>query len=159
MRLKALSIVSPWGTRIAQGRKTLEIRTWRPDRLPIENLLIVENDRRLTQPAETDPDGRAAAIVRVADIHEWTPAEAEAACSVWEPGWLAWVLENVRVIEAPFPVLAARRIYEVEVDDALLPDGLREETPPSGQTPQRRRSELPVVRAATGSMLPNLTNA
>jgi hypothetical protein len=123
MTLKALSIVAPWGTKIAEGVKTREIRSWGPAMLPIDDLLIVENDRRLTLPGETDPNGHAVAIVRVADVHEWTPAEAEVACSEWEPGWLAWVLDNVRRLPSPLPVVAARRIYEVEVDDALLPAG------------------------------------
>jgi hypothetical protein len=126
MKILALSIVAPWGTRIAEGRKTLEIRSWRPDSVPIENLLIVENGRRLTQPDESDPDGRAVAVVRISEVHAWTPEEAAAACSEYEPGWLAWTIENVRVIREPFPMIARRRIYEVEVDDTLLLDGAGE---------------------------------
>jgi ASCH domain len=121
MTIKALSIVAPWGSRIAEGVKTREIRSWQPEALPIEDLLIVENNRRLTHPGETDPDGRAVAVVRVAEVHEWTATEAEAACAVWEPGWLAWALEEVRAIRTPFRIIAARRIYEVEVDVRLLP--------------------------------------
>jgi len=86
MRIKALSVVSPWGTRIAQGLKTREIRSWHPGTLPIERLLIVENDRRLTQAGDEDPEGGAVAVVRISDVHDWTPEEAEAACSVHEPG-------------------------------------------------------------------------
>jgi len=33
--MKALSIVKPNGTRIAQGEKTLEIRRWHPDMSPL----------------------------------------------------------------------------------------------------------------------------
>lgn len=121
MRIQALSVVSPWGTRIAEGAKTREIRSWRPDTLPIENLLIVENGRRLTQAGDEDPEGRAVAIVRISAVHDWTPEEAEAACSVYEPGWLSWVIEDVRPIAEPFRVVAARRIYELKIPDQLLP--------------------------------------
>ena len=122
MRIKALSVVAPWGTRIALGEKTREIRSWRPDFVPIERLLIVENSRRLTHSEDIDPDGRAVAIVRVSDVHEWTPeeAEAEAACSTFEPGWLAWTIEHAQAIVHPFRVVAARRIYELEIPDDLL---------------------------------------
>lgn len=43
MTTDALSIVYPAGTRIAEGKKTLEIRSWLPPRLPLLNLLVVEN--------------------------------------------------------------------------------------------------------------------
>ena len=37
----ALSIVAPNGTRIAQGRKTLEVRAWQPEQLPLKDIVIV----------------------------------------------------------------------------------------------------------------------
>jgi len=121
VKIKALSVVAPWGTRIAQGLKTLEIRSWRPDSVPMERLLIVENSRRLTHAGDIDPDGRAVAVVRIGDIHKWTREEAVAACSTFEPGWLAWTIEQVQAIAHPFPVVAARRIYELDIKDDLLP--------------------------------------
>jgi len=59
MTAEALSIVRPSGTRIAEGKKTLEIRSWLPPRLPLLNLLIVENGRRLDQEGDVDPEGIA----------------------------------------------------------------------------------------------------
>nr|WP_287705722.1 ASCH domain-containing protein [Halomonas sp.] len=44
----ALSIVSPHGSNIASGKKTLEVRSWRPESLPIRDLLIVENSHFLS---------------------------------------------------------------------------------------------------------------
>ncbi len=42
----------------------------------------------------------------------------------------------------------------------FVEQGLRQGAPPSSATPpRRRRSELPVTRAATGRTLPDLTNA
>lgn len=39
----ALSVVAPNGTRIAQGVKTLEVRSCVTTELPLKDLLIVEN--------------------------------------------------------------------------------------------------------------------
>ena len=61
----ALSIVAPNGTNIAVGRKTLEIRSWRPRQLPLRDLLIIENLVFLTGTDEVDPDGIAVAVVNV----------------------------------------------------------------------------------------------
>jgi hypothetical protein len=121
MKLKALSVVHPWGDLITSGRKTLEIRSWRPDELPIENLLIVQNTRRLTLPGETDPDGQAVALVTVRNVRPWAPDETEAAgTESYESGLLAWELENVRALPRRFRALAARRIYELDVDEDLV---------------------------------------
>lgn len=125
MRMQALSVVAPWGQMIAAGRKTVEVRSWQPAVLPLEHLLIVENDYRLTKAEEVDPNGRALAIVRIVDVHAWLPAEAEAACAGWEAGWLAWVIDNVRPLAVPFPVVAARHLYEVEIADILVAGAMR----------------------------------
>ncbi len=39
----ALSVVTPAGSRIRSGRKTVEVRKWRPDDLPLCDMLIVQN--------------------------------------------------------------------------------------------------------------------
>ncbi|HAE37781.1 MAG TPA: ASCH domain-containing protein [Candidatus Riflebacteria bacterium] len=118
--MKALSVVEMPGTAIACGRKTLEIRHWRPGELPLLNLLIVQNKRRLTTSDPVDPEGKVVAIVDVRNIRDWKEDDLEASCSsTWEPGWLAWELENVRrVIDGP-RVPAMRRIYDVDlyIDD------------------------------------------
>lgn len=50
----ALSIVASNGTRIAEGIKTLEVRSWVPTKLPIKDLLIVENQKFLVK--DTDEE-------------------------------------------------------------------------------------------------------
>jgi len=110
----ALSIVAPNGANIAVGRKTLEIRTWRPPRLPLRDLLIVENRIFLTGEDETDPDGIAVAVVDVEEVHAWQPSELEAACaSQWTPDLWAWHVTHVRPIGGAFRVAARRKLYEV----------------------------------------------
>ncbi|MGM0824995.1 MAG: ASCH domain-containing protein [Pseudomonadota bacterium] len=116
----ALSIVSPHGCNIAAGKKTLEVRSWRPESLPIRDLLIVENSSFLTADNPIDLDGRAVAIVDVNEIHEWQPSEVEAACSNgWEPGYWAWGLSNVRPITSGTTVPAKRKLYKVELAHVL----------------------------------------
>jgi hypothetical protein len=118
----ALSIVRPGGERIAGGRKTIEVRRWRPRLRPDEDLMIVENDRYLMEDGDEDADGRAVAIVRVGAVRPFTPADMEAACArTFEEGWLAWELNSVRPIVSRARVLAARRLYELELPaDALV---------------------------------------
>ncbi|MCA9787149.1 MAG: hypothetical protein KC488_11390, partial [Candidatus Cloacimonetes bacterium] len=62
-----------------------------------------------------DPEGRAVALVDVVAVHPWRPDEVQAACSRgWQPGYWAWVLENVRAIESPRLVVARRGVYRVD---------------------------------------------
>ncbi len=54
----ALSVVAPAGDRIRTGQKTLEIRQWKPDGLPLRDLVIVQNTLRLSSNGITeDPNG------------------------------------------------------------------------------------------------------
>ncbi len=112
--MRALSIVNPAGSRIAGGRKTIEVRRWRPDLPPGEDLLIVENGRFLMEDGDEDPDGRVVAIVRVGAVRPWTADDLEASCATgFEAGWLAWELYDVRPVTSATPVLAARRLYDL----------------------------------------------
>lgn len=99
MKFKTLSIVHPNGTKIARGEKTIEVRSWQPPENFNEDLLIVENKKFLCSDGEVDPEG--------------TPA---ACASRWEPGYYSWELTDVRPINSLTQVLAARGIYEVELD-------------------------------------------
>ncbi|EPF2931040.1 hypothetical protein ACSL9C_003984, partial [Vibrio navarrensis] len=61
--MKALSVVEPWGTMIANQTKLLEIRTWRPEVLPMLNVALVQNRRRLTTEGDEDLTARVVAVV------------------------------------------------------------------------------------------------
>jgi len=128
LKIKALSVVAPSGTLIARGEKTLEVRRWHPDIAPDEDLLIVENRRYLCQDGEEDPDGHAVALVRVKTIRPFEEADIPAACaSYYEDGWLAWELTDIRSVLCDQKVVAARGIYQIELDDVLLPSGTRKQ--------------------------------
>lgn len=112
---QALSIVAPSGEYITQGVKTLEIRSWRPEQLPLKNLIIVENTHYLNQCG--DEEGRAIAFVDIHSVHAWKNTEIESAkASYWQEGYWAWVIENVRPIHPPVNMSARRKIYWVELE-------------------------------------------
>lgn len=50
----ALSVVAPSAERIVQGQKTLEIRSWQPQTIPLKNLVIVENQYFLRNEGEQE---------------------------------------------------------------------------------------------------------
>ncbi|PWB17591.1 ASCH domain-containing protein [Acinetobacter sp. AM] len=113
---QALSIVAPSGEYIAQGVKTLEIRSWRPEQLPLKNLIIVENTHYLNQCGDEE-EGRAVAWVDITSVHAWKNTEIESAkASYWQEGYWAWVIENVRPIHPPVKTIARRKIYWVELE-------------------------------------------
>lgn len=113
---QALSIVAPSGEYIAQGVKTLEIRSWRPEQLPLKNLMIVENTHYLNKHGDEE-EGRAIAWVDITSVHVWQKNELEQAkASYWEDGYWAWVIENVRPIHPPVKTIARRKIYWVELE-------------------------------------------
>ncbi|OTG97185.1 RNA-binding protein [Acinetobacter sp. ANC 4654] len=114
----ALSIVAPSGQRIAQGMKTLEVRSWHPEQLPLKDLLLVENKNFLNHDADEE-QGVAVALVDVESVHVWQRNEVEAACaSYWAEGYFAWQLSNVRPIKNRVEVPAKRKIYLIEMDHA-----------------------------------------
>lgn len=116
---KALSVVVRAGDNIRSGHKTLEIRDWVPEELPLRNLVIIQNRTRLSSNGITeDPDGEAVAIVDIETITDWQEEELEAACaSHWEPGWKAWQLSNVRPLHLAERFPARLRIYNVELPE------------------------------------------
>ncbi len=116
---KALSVVVPAGDNIRAGRKTLEIRNWEPEELPLRNLVIIQNHVRLSSSGiQDDADGEAVAIVDVEAVMDWQEEELEAACAgYWEPGWKAWRLSNVRPLQLEERFPARLRIYNVDLPD------------------------------------------
>ncbi|ENX40572.1 hypothetical protein F888_00042 [Acinetobacter courvalinii] len=50
----ALSVFAPNAGRIAQGQKTLEVRSWHPEALPIKDVVIVENQNFLLQDGDEE---------------------------------------------------------------------------------------------------------
>ncbi|KAA8729420.1 ASCH domain-containing protein [Ewingella americana] len=116
--MKALSIVRPAGTQIANGLKTLEIRRWKPEIRAGEEILLVENENFLTADGQEE-NGIAVAIITLGEIREFRREDIFQACaSYYEDGWLAWEIKTIKKIDNPFSVCAARKLYEI--DDSVL---------------------------------------
>ncbi|WP_374073481.1 GNAT family N-acetyltransferase [Bdellovibrio bacteriovorus] len=121
MKYKALSIVYPNGSRIARGEKTIEVRSWMPPEGFEGDLLIVENYNFLRKEGETDPEGKPVALVKIKNVRPFMAGDILAACATkWEPGYYSWELTDVRPISSSENVLAARQIYEVDLNDIRL---------------------------------------
>ena len=102
--MKALSVRQPFANLIADGSKTIEVRSRRTEyRGP---LLIVSAKR----PAVT-PAGCALAVVNLVDCRPMTEADEPAAMSKRKPDTWAWVLTDVRRIE-PQPVRGQLGLFE-----------------------------------------------
>lgn len=132
--MKALSLIEPWLQLILVGKKTVEFRTWRRERMEGRDLLLCSSKG-------WDPDcakysymnyklslvqvdearmlcGHARCIVRVKMITPATTARHgdQLGFSYHGDGkqTYAWELEDIRPIE-PFPVKGQLGIYEVEL--------------------------------------------
>lgn len=116
--MKALSIVWPAGTQIANGLKTLEIRKWFPDVRSGEKILLIENESFLIEEGQEEM-GKAVAIITLGDIRAFKHEDILPACASYhEDGWLAWEIKTVQKINNPFLIRAARKLYDV--DDSVL---------------------------------------
>ena len=123
--MKAVSVLHPGGTRIATGEKTIEVRPWRPDLAPNEDVVIVETHRRLEAEDDTDLNGRIVAVAKVKEVRPFTVGDMGRACALFfEDGQLAWELTEVIPVRPPRgPVTACRKLYELDVTLEDLLDG------------------------------------
>ncbi len=80
-KLKALSIVAPACERIISGQKKLEIRSWRPEHLPLCDLVIVQNTQFLHKDGD-EQIGTAMAIIDIVAVHTWRKDEIEIMCKL-----------------------------------------------------------------------------
>ena len=130
--MKALSIQQPWAQLIAEGLKTVELRSWKT---PYRGQLLICASARpeaLREKKEKfDPKlgnylyneeiegymwlGHAICIVELYDIVPFTPDLADAAFVEYEDSVLyAWKLRNVQKI-TPFQVKGQLGLYQVDV--------------------------------------------
>lgn len=117
MKFKALSVVSPAGDWIATGKKSIEVRSWSPEKAPLFNVAIVENSNYLLEEGQEDENGYVVAIVDFTKIEPWTEQQQESACSKqWSTGYLGWHITNVRKLAIPIKAVAKRKIYEIDLD-------------------------------------------
>lgn len=117
----SLSIVAPNGRNIAIGRKTLEIRSWRPPQWPLRDLLLIENRIFLTGEDQVDPDGVAVAVVDIEEVSPWRPGQLAAACATeWQANLWAWHVTYVRPLHGTLRLAARRKLYRVDIEMSAL---------------------------------------
>jgi hypothetical protein len=109
--IKALSLKQPYANLIAEGKKTIETRSW-TTRYRGDILICA------SQSGAGEPKGVALCIVELADIRPMTPNDEVAACIEIYPRAQAWIISNLRVLKKPFPVKGQLGLYEV-----TLPEG------------------------------------
>lgn len=135
--MKAISIKQPWAKFIAQGFKTIEVRTWQTRyRGP---LLIVSSKKpdyfMQVFPEKTDPThgvwlkeidgqnqidgfyllGKGLVIVELWKIEPMKKEHEAAALCESGPGLFSWHLRMIKTVD-PFPVKGQLSIYEVEIN-------------------------------------------
>ena len=116
--MKALSIRQPYATWIAEGRKTIESRTWGakhrgPLLICASRQLDVCAAERETKRVTAHPLGQAVAVVDLKDCRPMRAEDAGPAMAPYAAGKFAWVLDDARVIE-PFGVVGQLGLFEVD---------------------------------------------
>ena len=110
--MKALTVRQPWAQTIADGLKTVEVRS-RPLKYRGELAIhaAAAPDPNLCEEAEGLPLGQVLCVVNVVGCEPLTEAHLAAAYMLgegWETeGLWAWVLENVRLVK---PVAAKGKL-------------------------------------------------
>ncbi|HEY1074079.1 MAG TPA: ASCH domain-containing protein [Patescibacteria group bacterium] len=106
--MKAISLKQPYANWIAEGKKTLETRTWATKHRG--NLLIVSSRLPALEPA-----GYAVAVVEVIACRPMTEQDEQAACvSLYPKAWV-WELAHIHRIK-PIPLKGSLGIYSVPIE-------------------------------------------
>ena len=114
--MKALTIIQPWASHIAEGRKECETRSW-PTKYRGPLLIHAgKNASYITEGFEHDyPLG---AVIAVATMVECVRTESirvdeqERELGDWTPGRYAWKLADVRRLEQPIPWRGAQSLWQ-----------------------------------------------
>ena len=91
--MKALSLRQPWANLIADGRKTIETRTWRTR---YRGPLAIHASAR---PYADLPTGGIVAVAWLYGCRPMEETDEEAACIALYDGAYAWLLSDVQAIE------------------------------------------------------------
>jgi hypothetical protein len=123
--MRTVVLRSPWASLVAEGRKTVELRTWSTRyRGP---LLIIAGkgvDRAdVARWGHRDaPRGVSLCVVDLIDVRPATSDDEHVACCPIAVGEFAWIVANPRPV-TQLPMLGRLGLYEVEITPEAL--GLR----------------------------------
>ena len=110
--MKALSIKQPYATLIANGIKTLEVRSWRTNyrgSLVIVSSKQPDREAMLKYPLQDAPQGVTVALVELVDIREGQKKDRKAAL-VDPAGRFVWELRVIRKLP-PISVKGQLNLY------------------------------------------------
>jgi hypothetical protein len=114
--MKALVVRQPWAAMIADGRKTIEVRSWRTSFRG--DLLIIA--ARCNQGTEHGmPRGVTVGLVRLMECRSMRPEDEPAAFVTYQPGQWAWVLELIRTLP-PVPIRGMRGVFEANFTPEII---------------------------------------
>jgi hypothetical protein len=117
--VRALSVRQPWASLIAEGRKTIELRSWyvhHRGRLAIAAARAYEREGVRLHGKGRGPRRHLVALVDLVDIRPATQADAEAAMveTVGE-GLFAWIFRDATPLVAPIPMPGRQGLFSVDV--------------------------------------------
>lgn len=116
--MKALTLKQPHASRVADGTKTIETRTWMTKhRGPLlicagGNVDWQAEEREGRSVSANLPRGVALCVVELLDCRPMRFEDEAAARCPWEPGRKAWVLGKVRPVK-PFRVTGQLGTFDV----------------------------------------------
>lgn len=121
----ALSIMSPAVDNVLLGSKKIEIRSWVPPKLPIYNLVLVQNNKYLHE-GESDSNGVALAVVDILETSDWTYGDYLRQSNEvtlgreWKEGYYFWKLENIRKIVNKPMAVAKGGVYKIILPEIIV---------------------------------------
>lgn len=109
----SLSVQQPYANWIAEGRKTLEIRSWTTHHRG--DLMICASTTGKGEPA-----GVALCVVELIRIRPMELTDEAAACYPLQLGEYAWELTSVRRLREPFPIKGQQKLFRRKIPSELL---------------------------------------
>ncbi len=136
--MKAISIRQPWATLIAQGTKTIEVRSWQTNyRGPLLIVSGLNPFEGLKKFKETDSEGRhkvedelfddlkflyfghAICICELYEIEPFARRHEKAALCPYYPDLFAWHIRNIQPVK-PVSIKGKLNFFEVEDDQIMV---------------------------------------
>ncbi|EAA4385184.1 ASCH domain-containing protein [Salmonella enterica subsp. enterica serovar Enteritidis] len=121
MKFQAISILTPAVENIINGSKSIEIRSWYPETMPLKNVILVQNDKYLKNQSDID-HGMAMAIVDFVSVRNWSyedylkQNQETTLNKPWSPGYYVWEIKNVRILKKSVPCVARKGIYTIDLN-------------------------------------------
>jgi hypothetical protein len=115
--MRALCVRQPWAALIAEGLKTIELRSWFTHyRGPIAIVAARDLDRRGAEVhgRQKEPRKHLVAIANLADVRRALPTDAKfAMVGEVREGLYAWVLDEVKTLVPPVPCTGAQGLFSI----------------------------------------------